>query len=215
MGTRNCLSCMFASKSCHIRVAIDTAAEITFFRPTFSSARADTTFDEWTYARVFIHIHFLERFPNQCVSVNTLSLSRVDTVIYCSGSPQDASHLPSRYSILRLVILVPPFRVFTMQSFFDYTFTSRNQQSRKYLIGRSYKNDEFDWLFCMVIVTCKTTDIFLHKGILCGRRVIINSIYYAIFHRFINCLSLLYNPTPHGVSFMQITSRSSASFTYS
>ena len=80
MGTRNCLSCMFGSKSCHIRVAIDTAAEITLFRPTFSSACADTTFDEWTYARVFIHIHFLERFPNQCVWVNTLSLSRVDTV---------------------------------------------------------------------------------------------------------------------------------------
>ena len=59
---RNCLSCMFGSKSCHIRVAIDTAAEITLFRSTFSSARADTTFDEWTYARVFIHIHFLERF---------------------------------------------------------------------------------------------------------------------------------------------------------
>ena len=86
---------MFGSKSCHIRVAIDTAAEITLFRPTFSSACADTTFDEWTYARVFIHIHFLERFPNQCVWVNTLSLSRVDTVIYRSGLPHDASHLPS------------------------------------------------------------------------------------------------------------------------
>ena len=24
---------------------------------------------------------------------------------------------------------------------------SRNKQSRKYLIGRSYKNDEFDWSF--------------------------------------------------------------------
>ena len=99
MGTRNCLSCMFGSKSCHIRVAIDTADEITLFRPTFSSAHADTTFDEWTYARVFIHIHFLERFPTQCVSVNTLSLNRVDTVIYRSGSPHDASHLPSIYSL--------------------------------------------------------------------------------------------------------------------
>ena len=52
---------MFGSKSRHIRVAIDTATEITLFRSTFSSARADTTFDEWTYVRVFIHIHFLER----------------------------------------------------------------------------------------------------------------------------------------------------------
>ena len=99
MGTRNCLSCMFGSNSCHIRVAIDTAAEITLFRPTLSSARGDTTFDEWTYARVFIHIHFLERFSNQCVSVNTLPLSRVDTVIYRSGSPHDASHLPSYVAV--------------------------------------------------------------------------------------------------------------------
>ena len=53
---------MFGSKSCHVRVAIDAAADITLLRFTFSSARADTTFDEWTYAHVFIHIHFLERF---------------------------------------------------------------------------------------------------------------------------------------------------------
>ena len=96
IGTRNCLSCMFGSKSCHIRVAIDTV----------SSARADTTFDEWTYARVFIHLHFLFRaFSNLCVSVNTLSLSRVDTVISRSGSPHDASHLPSnnKQKIIRYV----------------------------------------------------------------------------------------------------------------
>ena len=45
----------------------------------------------------------------------------------------------------------------------DYTFMSRNKQSRKYLIGRSirttnligrsYKNDEFDWPLDLVIVT--------------------------------------------------------------
>ena len=96
MGTRNCLSCMFGSKSCHIRVAIDTAAEITLFRLTFSSA-CPRWHDIW---RMDICTRFhsnslLERFPNQCVSVNTLSLSRVDTVIYRSGSPHDASHLPS------------------------------------------------------------------------------------------------------------------------
>ena len=34
-------------------------------------------------------------FSNPCVSVNTLSLSRVDIVISRSGSPHDASHLPS------------------------------------------------------------------------------------------------------------------------
>ena len=34
-----------------------------------------------------------------------------------------------------------------------YTFMSRNKQSRKYLIGRSYKNDEFDWPFGLVILT--------------------------------------------------------------
>ena len=38
-------------------------------------------------------------FSNLCVSVNTLSLSRVDTVISRSGSPHDASHLPSYYFI--------------------------------------------------------------------------------------------------------------------
>ena len=30
---------------------------------------------------------------------------------------------------------------------FHCTFMSRNKQSRKYLIGRSFKNDEFDWPF--------------------------------------------------------------------
>ena len=30
---------------------------------------------------------------------------------------------------------------------------SRNEQSRKYLFGRSYKNDKFDWPFDLVIVT--------------------------------------------------------------
>ena len=34
-------------------------------------------------------------FSSPCVSVNTLSLSRVDIVISRSGSPHDASHLPS------------------------------------------------------------------------------------------------------------------------
>ena len=34
-----------------------------------------------------------------------------------------------------------------------HTFMSRNKQSRKYLIGRSYKNDEFDWPFDLVTVT--------------------------------------------------------------
>ena len=32
-------------------------------------------------------------------------------------------------------------------SYSGYTFMSRNKQSRKHLIGRSYKNDEFDWPF--------------------------------------------------------------------
>ena len=32
---------------------------------------------------------------------------------------------------------------------------SRNKQSRKYLIGRSYKKDEFDWPFDLVTVTWK------------------------------------------------------------
>ena len=35
----------------------------------------------------------------------------------------------------------------------DYTFMSLNKQSRKYLIGRSYKNDEFDWPLDLVIIT--------------------------------------------------------------
>ena len=37
----------------------------------------------------------IRAFSNPCVSVNTLSLSRVDIVISRSGSPLDASHLPS------------------------------------------------------------------------------------------------------------------------
>ena len=32
----------------------------------------------------------------------------------------------------------------TKQKQKGYTFMSRNKQARKYLIGRSYKNDEFD-----------------------------------------------------------------------
>ena len=37
--------------------------------------------------------------------------------------------------------------------YMGYTFMSRNKQSRKYLIGCSYKDDEFDWPFDLVIVT--------------------------------------------------------------
>ena len=37
-----------------------------------------------------------------------------------------------------------------------YTFMPRNKQSQKYLIGRFYKKNEFDWPFDLVIVTWKT-----------------------------------------------------------
>ena len=40
-----------------------------------------------------------------------------------------------------------------------YTFMSRKKQSRKYLLGRSYENDEFDWLFDFVIVTWKNNPL--------------------------------------------------------
>ena len=36
-----------------------------------------------------------------------------------------------------------------------YTFMLRTKQSQKYLIGRSYNNDEFDWPFDLVIVKLK------------------------------------------------------------
>ena len=41
-------------------------------------------------------------FSNPCVSVNTLSLSRADTAVSRSGSPHDASHLPSITILLAL-----------------------------------------------------------------------------------------------------------------
>ena len=40
----------------------------------------------------------------------------------------------------------------TADRYLGYTFVSRKKQSRKYLIGRSYKNDEFDWPFLLVTV---------------------------------------------------------------
>ena len=58
---------MFGSKSCHVRVAIDAAANITLFTFTFSSVQAKRIFDEWTYECVFVHIHFPERFLKKCV----------------------------------------------------------------------------------------------------------------------------------------------------
>ena len=39
------------------------------------------------------------------------------------------------------------------------------KQSREYFIGRSYKNDEFDWPFDLVIVT-KPTFVKIIYGIL-------------------------------------------------
>ena len=84
-----------------VRVAIDAAADIALFRSVFSSAYAKTIFDEWTYICTRFHSYSLSRaFSNQCVSVNTLSLSRTDTVISRSGLPHDASHLPSTYKSL-------------------------------------------------------------------------------------------------------------------
>ena len=43
--------------------------------------------------------------------------------------------------------------IFYLELNLGYTFMSQNKQSRKYLICRSYKNDEFDWPFDLVIVT--------------------------------------------------------------
>ena len=43
--------------------------------------------------------------------------------------------------------------IFYLELNLDYTFMSQNKQSQKYLICRSYKNDEFDWPFDLVIVT--------------------------------------------------------------
>ena len=40
-----------------------------------------------------------------------------------------------------------------LKNIFGYTLMSRNKQSRKYFIGRSFKNDEFDWPFDLLIVT--------------------------------------------------------------
>ena len=40
---------------------------------------------------------------------------------------------------------------------------SQNKQSRKHLIGRSYKNDEFDWPFNFVIAT-SMNNLKLHKN---------------------------------------------------
>ena len=53
---------------------------------------------------------------------------------------------------------------------------SRNKQSRKHLIGRSYKNDEFDWPFDLVTVTCKYNpkvliDLMHNDVILWSRRL--------------------------------------------
>lgn len=44
------------------------------------------------YVRLFIHIHFLERFQIDAFSANTLSLSRIEILhaISHSGSPRDA-----------------------------------------------------------------------------------------------------------------------------
>ena len=43
-------------------------------------------------------------------------------------------------------------QLFATDRYLGYTFMSRKKQSRKYLIGRYYKNDEFDWPFLLVTV---------------------------------------------------------------
>ena len=50
-------------------------------------------------------------------------------------------------------------------TFYGFTFMSRSKQSRKYLIGRSYKNDEFDWAFDLVIVAWKN-NLFMRRALL-------------------------------------------------
>ena len=70
---------MFVSKSCYVRVA---------------SAYANMIFDECTYARVSFIFTFWSVFKSMRFG-ETLSLSRTDTIISRSGSPHDASHLPS------------------------------------------------------------------------------------------------------------------------
>ena len=40
--------------------------------------------------------------------------------------------------------------VYKIELKLGYIFMSRNKQSRKYLIGRFYKSNEFDWPYCYV-----------------------------------------------------------------
>ena len=59
-------------QSCYVRVAIDATA-ITLFRSTFSSAYANTIFDEWTYALVSLIFTFQSVFRSMRFG-ETLSL---------------------------------------------------------------------------------------------------------------------------------------------
>ena len=46
-----------------------------------------------------------------------------------------------------------------------YTSMSRNKQSRKYLIGRSYKNDEFNWPFDLGTVNIQISMLAGHTQV--------------------------------------------------
>ena len=84
---------MFGFKSCHVRIAIDTAVNVTFFRSAFSSVHAKTISLTNGHMYAFSFIFQIDAF-----SMNTLSQSRTDTVI--SRSPLDASHLPSSIHVI-------------------------------------------------------------------------------------------------------------------
>ena len=69
-------------------------------------------------------------------------------------SPVQVLQVQSRFyksSPVQLLQHVHAVRVKFQRNFWLY-FMSRNKQSQKYLIGRSNKNDEFDWPFDFVTV---------------------------------------------------------------
>ena len=95
--------------------------QLTSFRSTFSSAYANTIFDECTYARVSFIFTFWSVFKSTRFG-ETLSLSRTDTIISRSGSPHDAWHLPS-YSFLKYPY---PYMMLYYCRFFKFLLNDRS-----------------------------------------------------------------------------------------
>ena len=97
---RNAVLLLFCAVFRPIRSSVNVVLDLRFRAPDALTRHLTNG-----HMHVFHSYSLFRALSNPCVPVNTLSLSRDDIVISRSGSPHDASHLPSIYRYMSVANL--------------------------------------------------------------------------------------------------------------